>query len=274
METKWYYAIDKKPVGPLNENEFLQLIGNGTIAAETLVWQPGMTEWKSLSEISLPEPGENAQADEKSDAENTPVSLAPEEIETEYEPVDDVENCSRCGKEISKSELIYLNGQQLCPSCNTGLFKKPEEETKPTEEMIYADFWIRAGAKIIDVLILWAIGILVTIFLGFFMSPVQYSEDSMAFPILANMFQLIIAVSYTTYFLGKYAATPGKMVCHLKVVTPGGGKVSYHQACLRYFAEIVSSLIFCIGYLMAIFDAERRTLHDRMAGTRVIKYPR
>ena len=72
MEKKWYYVIDKKPVGPVDEDDFLQLIENGTILAETLVWKPGMKEWKPLSDIRIPEPS-------KVDAETETET----EIETE-----------------------------------------------------------------------------------------------------------------------------------------------------------------------------------------------
>ncbi|HET6371045.1 MAG TPA: RDD family protein, partial [Nitrospiria bacterium] len=44
-------------------------------------------------------------------------------------------------------------------------------------------------------------------------------------------------------------------------------------ACGRYFAEILSGIILCIGYIMAAFDDEKRALHDRICGTRVIKKP-
>jgi uncharacterized RDD family membrane protein YckC len=281
MENKWYYAIEKKPVGPVDEKEFLKLIENGTIMSDTLVWQPGMKEWKSSSQVSFSKAPE-ADTEEKVESETAVVHAPAKEIETEYETIDGIEDdsedipetCSQCGKTIPRQDMVYYKGQWVCPSCSPIIIEKPGNSLKPSVEMVYADFWIRAGAKIIDILILWSIGILVAIFLGAFISPAQSAEDSMVFPVLANMLQLVIAVSYTTYFLGTYAATPGKMVCHLKVVTPGGEKVTYSQACLRYFAEIVSSLIFCIGYLMAIFDAERRTLHDRIAGTRVIKNPR
>ena len=39
----------------------------------------------------------------------------------------------------------------------------------------------------------------------------------------------------------------------------------------RYFAEILSGMICYIGYFMALFDEERRTLHDRLCGTLVVR---
>jgi uncharacterized RDD family membrane protein YckC len=266
---KWYYAERKKPFGPIDENEFRSLIENGTITPITLVWRSGMKEWQPLSEVSVPE---TAKPEEKKDVEVPAELRVFEEVETEYEPVENFLDCSACGQEFDRLEMIFYRNQWICPSCKALSAEKPED-TKPIAAggLQYGDFWVRAVAKIIDVFILGSIGMFISFFLGFFIAPTYDSEVSMTFNILANFVQIVIAVSYTTYFLGKYSATPGKMACHLKVVTPVGGKISYSQACYRYFAEILSSLIFCIGYLMAIFDKQRRTLHDRIAGTRVVK---
>ncbi len=266
---KWYYAERKKPFGPIDEKEFQGLIESGTITPDTLVWRSGMKEWKPLSEVYMTEVADNR---EKPEIEEPAEVKAVEEVETEYEHVENLADCSQCGKEFDGHEMIFYRNQWICPSCKTLMTEKPSDSTIMPSGMQYANFWVRAGAKIIDIFILWTIGMLVSFFLGFFISPTYDMENSMTFPILANFFQLIIAISYTTYFLGKYSATPGKMACHLKVVTPDGGKVTYSQAAYRYFAEIISSLIFCIGYLMAIFDIERRTLHDRIAGTRVVRH--
>ena len=89
--------------------------------------------------------------------------------------------------------------------------------------------------------------------------------------VLLNLFNIGLGVVYTTYFLGKYAATPGKMACGLKVVTSDGEKVSYARALGRHFAEWLNVFTLWIGYIMAAFDEEKRTLHDRICDTRVIK---
>ena len=73
------------------------------------------------------------------------------------------------------------------------------------------------------------------------------------------------------FFLGKFGATPGKMACKLKVVRPDGERISYARALGRHFAEMLSGIILYIGYIMAAFDEEKRTLHDRICDTRVIK---
>ena len=79
-----------------------------------------------------------------------------------------------------------------------------------------------------------------------------------------------IAISYETLMIGKYGATLGKMAAKVRVVTAEGGKVSYARALGRYFSKFLSIMICAIGYIMAAFDEEKRTLHDRICNTRVI----
>ena len=82
---------------------------------------------------------------------------------------------------------------------------------------------------------------------------------------------LVIVVGYYTFLVGKYGATLGKMATKLRVVNPDGSPVGYGKACGRYFAQILSGMICLIGYLMVIWDPERRALHDRICATRVIR---
>jgi uncharacterized RDD family membrane protein YckC len=81
---------------------------------------------------------------------------------------------------------------------------------------------------------------------------------------------LLVPAVYTTFFLGRFGATLGKMICRLKVTVPDGDSISYLRAFGRYWAEMLSSIILGIGYLMAAFDREKRGLHDRICATRVI----
>jgi uncharacterized RDD family membrane protein YckC len=74
--------------------------------------------------------------------------------------------------------------------------------------------------------------------------------------------------------VGKYGATVGKMAAKIKIVNADGTPVSYGKAAGRYFAEILSSMICGIGYLMVAFDnEEKRALHDRICNTRVVRKP-
>ena len=47
-----YVAIDGKPVGPLNETEFIKMVSDKKVSCSTLVWMPGMMGWKPVDQVS------------------------------------------------------------------------------------------------------------------------------------------------------------------------------------------------------------------------------
>ena len=178
--------------------------------------------------------------------------------------------CSECGNTFSKDELITFQNANVCAACKPVLIQKIKEGITVSSEVKYAGFWIRFGAKFIDWVILGTANMLVNMIFGFF-----YVSDSNT-AVLGPAFWLNMIVSYsfailyTTWLLGKYSATLGKMACGLKVVISDGSQISYSRAFGRYFGELLSGFILCIGYLMAGFDDEKRTLHDRVCNTRVV----
>jgi len=201
----WYYSEDNQQRGPVSQEAMVQLIADGRIRPETLVWNETMSEWVPCSRAAVAEP--------------------------------------------AFAELI--------PQLNTTLGAVGTFE--------YAGFGIRLVAKILDGIILGIVEIVIVLVV--FSIPLPIGPPSLKLFII----QFAIRVFYNTWFIGTYGATPGKMVCQLRVVTSDGGQVSYGRACGRFFAEILSAFFLCIGYIMAAFDQEKRTLHDRICDTRVIR---
>jgi uncharacterized RDD family membrane protein YckC len=141
--------------------------------------------------------------------------------------------------------------------------------TQRPGEMRYAGFRVRFGAKFLDGLILWVINTLITFMVGLMISKPS-PQAGIAFAVLLWVIQIGIAVCYSGYFLGKHRATPGKMACGLVVVSPEGEQISCMRGAGRYCAEMLSSMILLAGYLMVLFDDEKRALHDRICNTRVV----
>jgi uncharacterized RDD family membrane protein YckC len=79
---------------------------------------------------------------------------------------------------------------------------------------------------------------------------------------------------HAVYFVGFVSAcgqTPGKMLLGVRVVRRDGGGVGGGRALGRW---IGSGLVFAtlgLGWIVAVFDDERRGVHDRIAGTRVVR---
>ena len=130
----------------------------------------------------------------------------------------------------------------------------------------YGGFWIRLAAYIIDVII---VGIPVAI-LRFALNP---SDPSSGHPILVFVLTIAIEIAYFAGFWSSdFQATLGQKICGLRVVSASDfGKISFGRAIGRFFAMILSGLIFCIGVLMIAFTERKQGLHDMIASTYVIK---
>jgi hypothetical protein len=48
---EWYYSEDKQQKGPVTEEKFAELVRNGVIRADTLVWRQGMDAWQPYSKV-------------------------------------------------------------------------------------------------------------------------------------------------------------------------------------------------------------------------------
>lgn len=272
---RWYYADGKRKVGPFSEIEIDQFVLEGKITPDTLVWNEKMLTWKQYKTLKdndiVVEPLQKASPDTVSDK---PERISPaDQLDTQIES-----SCDECGRSFPVDEMIRYGESMICATCKPLFFQKLKEGSL-SRAMNYAGFWIRAAAKIIDGIILWLVSTIFSLIAGFAMTMVFWgSTEQEAFhPVmfvfygLMYILQIAFNAAYATYFVGKYAATPGKMACGIKIVTADGGKVTYLRACARHFAEFLSAIILGIGYLMVAFDREKRALHDHICNTRVIK---
>ena len=249
----WYYAAEGRKVGPITKADLKQLVQTRQVNSKTKVWRPGFESWVELGRLikQKSEPAPPAQTP------NVPVNTV---------------KCDECGQNFAEDDLLKFDDTWVCAACKPVFVQKLKEGLQVSGELNYAGFWIRFGAYFIDYFILMLVNLMIHLPMGFLALP---SEQSVGLMITVQGFimllQIVIPAVYTTWFLGKYGATPGKMACKLKVVTADGGKISYARALGRHFATWISAMIFLIGFLMAAFDTEKRTLHDRICDTRVIR---
>lgn len=155
-------------------------------------------------------------------------------------------------------------------------------------EVRYAGFWIRFVASFFDTLFL-ALPIAIVIYFisdGTWFDFSQYQQNlqmamsgntnaltnqpqtSLKWELLFEMSVLIVTVIFWKRFRG---ATPGKKFVHIKIVDAVTFKeVDNKQAITRSFGYIVSIIPFLLGFIMVAFRADKRGLHDLLAGTVVI----
>ena len=81
---------------------------------------------------------------------------------------------------------------------------------------------------------------------------------------------IVVPFAYHVTCVARFSATPGKRLMHIQVVRSPHGRVGAGRAATRYLISVVSAGCFGAGYVMAFFDGNRRTLHDRIAGTALV----
>jgi len=270
----WYYAEGGAQNGPVAEEEFAELVRVGKVRADSLVWREGMANWQPYSTVAEPSPGAPPPV------LSSPPSTAP--ISTS-EVV-----CHECGTVVAKENAIQYGSIWVCANCKPVFVQKLREGARvpvaAAGQLDYAGFWIRFGAKFIDNLILMVVVLVPFVIIMFvWLIPSMTSRSFGAAaggpdPMLQLMLQIgfqfgywAVLVGYSTFFLGKYGATPGKMACGLKVVMSDGSKISYGRAFGRGMAELLSNVLCSIGYIIAAFDDQKRALHDHMCDTRVVR---
>jgi hypothetical protein len=49
---QWYYGTQGQQQGPVTETELRQLMAQGVVTRETLVWRDGLAEWKPMGDVA------------------------------------------------------------------------------------------------------------------------------------------------------------------------------------------------------------------------------
>lgn len=261
----WFYANAGQQVGPITDADFERLTREGVIQPATLVWHEGMQQWEPLASVRASAP---------------PIPPTDPSATTPRQVI-----CSECRKLVPAGETMQVGSTTICASCKPIYVQKLREGAVPltsqTTGLRYAGFWIRVVAKIIDSLII-AIPVMIIYLVGAFAFGFSMFTRQTGPPdigaVLASLglqlgvqfIGMALGGFYSVFFIVKYAATPGKMAVGLRVVMADGGRISIGRAIGRYFAEMVSGLTCYIGYIIAGFDDQKRTLHDHMCNTRVI----
>jgi uncharacterized RDD family membrane protein YckC/Tfp pilus assembly protein PilE len=136
---------------------------------------------------------------------------------------------------------------------------------------MYAGFWKRFIALIIDSIIVFIIMIIIGIALGFAGALPSNTGNGAAGGLLQFLFSLAAPLFYNALFESSASmATPGKMALGIIVTDMQGNRISFPRALGRNAGKWVSSIILSIGYLMAAFTRRKQALHDIFADCLVV----
>jgi uncharacterized RDD family membrane protein YckC len=119
-----------------------------------------------------------------------------------------------------------------------------------------AGFWIRIGALLLDAIL---VGV-VSAFLPF------SNEHSHGF--------LLLLAIYGAVMWKLKGTTVGGVICNLRIVRLDGRAIDWPTATARALGCFLSMAIAGLGFIWVVFDPERQSWHDKIAGTVVVRVPK
>ena len=256
----WYYVEAGQQRGPVTEAQLENLHRDGLIQSDTLVWHEGMPTWEPYGKVR-------------------PTPAAPASVSADPSVAPGGVVCSECKQIFSPADVVKHGNAYVCAACKPVFLQRLKEGAfiagVGATQMDYAGFWIRVGAKLLDNIIISIPMFIIFFIIGFSAAAGRANADAQLglaiFQMIAQCGMFILMIAYNTFFIAKYGATPGKMICGLRVVTADGQQLTVGRALGRAFAEMLSGLTCYIGYIIAAFDQEKRALHDHICTTRVIR---
>jgi uncharacterized RDD family membrane protein YckC len=130
-------------------------------------------------------------------------------------------------------------------------------------ELVYAGFWSRVAALIVDNAIVTIFGLALLIAAGF------VGDGAV---IIAYLAYILIAILYWPLMeSSERQATFGKQLLGIQVTDGDGARLTFVHALLRNLAKIISSIPFGLGFLFAAFTARRQALHDMITKCLVVR---
>jgi len=132
----------------------------------------------------------------------------------------------------------------------------------------------RIFAAVVDLLIVGAIDVGV-VYLTLRLLGLTFADVGALPPIPMVAFLMLLSGGYATIFTTAGGQTIGKMLAGIRVVRVLGddavSRVPLDRAVVRSAAYLASLVPVGLGFIVALFSADGRALHDKVAETRVIK---
>lgn len=190
--------------------------------------------------------------------------------------------CQTCGTPVARPAFAGTPAAGVSPHAGVGAIAY-------ATNVIYAGFWLRFVACLVDGLIVGIAFMALFIPLFFLMGGVAMLESLprhggeqwepaqiAAFVMWILMLIGLGATGKWLYFAylesGEKQATWGKQALGVYVTDLSGNPITFGRASGRFFAKIVTGLIpLWIGFIMAGFTERRQALHDMIASTLVLR---
>jgi uncharacterized RDD family membrane protein YckC len=120
-----------------------------------------------------------------------------------------------------------------------------------------ASFFRRFGAAVLDAILVGIVTAVVEALVG---------------RGFGSLVALAIGIAYYAYLEGgPTGQTLGKKALGIRVYDlRNGGPIGFSRGVIRYFGRILSTIPILLGYFWMLWDSEKQTWHDKLAGSVVV----
>lgn len=166
------------------------------------------------------------------------------------------------------------------PLSEQGADQAPNGNTAPAEEalqMTPAPLLSRVAAAVIDFFLLFTISaglLLLPPIAGWHYATFEPRVILLGVALLLPaimILPLLVSLLYYTILHAFGGQTLGKVFLGIRVVTPENESLTLGSAFLLWCANYLSIFSLGLGYLWALLDPAKATLHDRIASCRVVR---
>jgi uncharacterized RDD family membrane protein YckC len=188
--------------------------------------------------------------------------------------------------------LWRASNPTVCPVCDAplppALATAPSPRCTACEQALVplrvAGLWRRAGAGLVDVVVLATTAGLLNALLLAWLDPPPLLGDARGLAALLGVLELepaavlrraapalVMAPLYLGLFWSLTGQTLGQRVLRLRVVDPWGRPPRPWRAAVRVLGHGLGLAIGAMGWLWLAFDRDKRGLHDHLARTYVVR---
>lgn len=152
-------------------------------------------------------------------------------------------------------------------------YETPESDVytpDAAKSYVYAGFWIRAAAALIDTVLMMVFLIPIVFIL---MTTGLMETGDEASNLIENLLSFVFMPIVVMLFWRYRSATPGKMLFKLVVIdAKSGGRLAVGQMIVRYIGYYIGLIPLGLGYIWVGIDKKKQGFHDIIAGTLVVRY--
>jgi uncharacterized RDD family membrane protein YckC len=293
---------DKTPLGPFTRTQIQEGLSRGEFSARDLAHTPGLRDWLPLLEVlhhldrevvhwprsrevsvlpPLPQaPRPSASVDAREVVEQTPLDLpAPpsERFERAALPLLPRLPQYEEGREKTDVKVAAPPSPLVAANVPPSLPMAAPREPGPLRARFLA-WTIDWAVLFLPVLAVFGFAYLIWIIKG----PIEHrdaetarQEQALLWRNLRDLVGLVAIGFAWLYAAGlessRWQGTIGKQVMRLVVTDAAGQRLGFLRATGRHAGKYLSALPVFLGFMAALFNPQRLTWHDRLAGTRVVK---